>query len=136
MRNPSTRDLMDGIVSAIGFLSELDFEAGAEIHRQAGVTEGRDVLSVHQVFGLAVDAQPGKELIASAQIELGVTVVEIAVGQQHVPPKFGVSQIGRIVAAAGKGGGEQSQRMVCAYVAVKKPVCGGRRNGRAPTRGE
>ena len=58
-------------------------KACADVERQAGVADGRDVLVVEQILSLGVDVHPFKQLEAAAQIELGVAVVEIAIGQQE-----------------------------------------------------
>jgi hypothetical protein len=47
-------------------------KADAEVHGQAGVTDGRDVLLAQQVLSLGVDAHPLEQLIAASQVQLGI----------------------------------------------------------------
>ena len=72
------------------------------------MSDGSDVPVAGQVFRLAVDAQPGEQLVTCAEVQLGVTEVQIAVGQkQRVTARdVHVLQIGGVVAAAGKGTGK------------------------------
>ena len=57
-------------------------EAGANRERQAGIADGRDVLIIQQVLGLSVDVHPAQYLETATQIQLGVAVIQIAVGQK------------------------------------------------------
>src|ERR1039458_971050 len=57
-------------------------QAGAQREWEAGIADGRDVLAVEKILGLRVDVDPGKPLVAAAEVEFRVAVVEIAVGQQ------------------------------------------------------
>src|SRR5580698_2181081 len=60
-----------------------DAQAGAEVERQADVTDGRDVLVAGQVFRLAVEGDPGNPLVAAADVDVGIAVVEVPVGQEQ-----------------------------------------------------
>ena len=57
--------------------------ADLEVEGQAGVADGRYVLIIEQIIGLGSDIHPVKQLKAAAEVKLGVTVVEVAVGQQE-----------------------------------------------------
>ena len=58
-------------------------QTGAKRERQAGIADGRDVLVVEKIFGLRVDVEPIQQLIAASDVELGVAVIEIAIGQEQ-----------------------------------------------------
>ncbi len=87
--------------------SHLDPQPQAEVERQAGVADRGYVLVAGEVFGLSVDRHARKELVAAAEVDLGETVVEVAVGKQQrvVLVEVGVAEKGRVVAAAGEGHG-------------------------------
>src|SRR5271157_2151846 len=95
-------------LSAITSLGPLDAQARAEVKGQAGIADGGDVLIVGEVFRLAVNAQPWKQFVAGAQIQLGVTEVQIPVWQDQRVQLIDVfiAEKGGIVAAAGKRRGE------------------------------
>ena len=58
-------------------------QAGANREGKAGIADGRDVLIVEKILGLRVDVEPIQQLIAAADVELGVAVIEIAIGQEQ-----------------------------------------------------
>ncbi len=72
------------------------------------------------------------------EIEFGVGEVEIAVGEEEgvAAVAIVVELEGGVVAAAGEGTFERGGESLEVYWAEKKPVLGGRRKGRWPTRGE
>ncbi len=98
-----------GLVPRLFCLADLDAESCAKIHGQADVTDGSDVLVAGQVFCLCIDAEPGRPLIAAAEVKLGIAVIEIAIGQQQGVEivGIGVLKIGGVVAAAGKCRGKE-----------------------------
>jgi hypothetical protein len=58
-------------------------QAGAECEGKAGIADGRDVLVVEKILSLRVDIEPGEPLVAAAEVEFGVAVVEVSIGQQQ-----------------------------------------------------
>jgi len=72
-----------GIVSVAATWSPAKTQAGAQREREAGIADGRDVLIVEKVLGLRVDVEPIQQLIATSDVELGVAVIEIAIGQEQ-----------------------------------------------------
>ena len=58
-------------------------QASANREGKAGIADGRDVLIVEKILGLRVDVEPIQQLVAASDVELGVAVVEIAIGQQQ-----------------------------------------------------
>ena len=58
-------------------------QAGADRERKTGIADWGDVLIIQQVLRLSVDIHPGQHLETAAQIEFGVAVIEIAVGQKQ-----------------------------------------------------
>lgn len=82
----------------------LDAESGAEVHWQAWIADGRDVLLAQQVFCLGVDLQPSEQPVASTQVEFGETEIEVAIGQDKGVPllQIFISKEGGVVAAEEK----------------------------------
>jgi hypothetical protein len=72
------------------------------------------VLVRGQVFRLRVDAEPGEELIAAAEIELGEAVIEVAIGEQQAVAAVLVSigKVGGIVTATGEGRSEDGREFL------------------------
>src|SRR5580704_14672617 len=58
-------------------------EAAANGKRQRWVTDGADVLIVHQILALREHRQAIADGVGAAYIDFGVAEVEIAVGQQQ-----------------------------------------------------
>ena len=85
--------LINQLVSAAASFAPLDAQAGADVHRQAYVTDRRDVLVIQQVLSLAIDAHPRQQLVARAKVQLGVTVIQIAVGQEQTVAAAGISEL-------------------------------------------
>src|SRR5271167_2931058 len=61
----------------------LQLQPSAKVHRQARVTNWRNVLVAQQVLRLSVDAQPREQTVAPSQIKLRVTWIQIPVRQQQ-----------------------------------------------------
>src|ERR1035441_5238255 len=94
--------------SAAGAQTPVHAKPGPDSNGQAGIADGSNVPFVQQVLRLSVDRQPGAQTVASAKVQLGVAMIQIAVGQQQAVAAVGIGvlQIGRVVAAAGKGRSE------------------------------
>ena len=101
-----------GIVSVAATWSPAKTQAGAQREREAGIADGRDVLIVRDILGLRVEVHPAKNLNAPAQVELGVAVIQIAIGQEQAVAVGSASvfafEIGGVIGTAGKGGGENA----------------------------
>ena len=65
------------------FFAQLESKADADARWQAHESDGSDVLIVGQVLSLAIDSQPRSYPVADAEVELGITVIEIAIGQEQ-----------------------------------------------------
>src|SRR6266567_525401 len=104
-------------------LSELNPKAGVYVHRQAGISDGCDVLVIGQVFGQSIDAEPRQKLIAAAQVDLGVAMVEIAIGQQQTVAAvfIGELKIGGVIAAACKCRGKNACNLALRIGGCKEP---------------
>jgi len=90
-----------------GSLSDAEAQTDAEVHGQAGVADGGDVLFAEEIIALSVDGEARKPLVADSEIELGEGRVEIAIGQEKrvSATQIRIFQIGRVVAAAGECAG-------------------------------
>ncbi len=53
---------------------------------QRWIAYGGDLLVAGEVVELGIGGNPGQELVASAKIELGITGVEVPIGQQQRVP--------------------------------------------------
>ena len=93
-------------------------QAHAEGEGQRWIPDGADSLITGQVVELGVGGQPVQDLIAGAKIELGVTEIQISIGQeQRVPScQIAAGQERRIVAAGGECCRE-SYRVLLAVIA-------------------
>ena len=81
-------------------------DAGVKIHGQAHESDGSDVLVAEQIISLALKGEPGENLEAASQAEIGVSVVEIAIWQEQgvgIRSVSRVLQIGGVIGAAGEG---------------------------------
>ena len=65
-------------------------QAGAKCEWKAGKADGRDVPVVEKIFSLRVDVKPSEPLVAAAEIELGVAVVKVAIGQKQAVEARGI----------------------------------------------
>ena len=97
-----------GLVPAAN--APLDAKPHAEAHRQAGIPDRRNVLLAQQILSPGVDLEPGKQLIAAAEIEFGKAIVEIAVGKDQGVSllQIFVAKEGGVVAAGRKRRGKHA----------------------------
>jgi len=83
----------------------LNFEPDPRRQRQARIANGCNVPTVGQVLRLHINPQPVHKLVASSQVQFGVSIVQIAVRQQQAVAAIEIvkGQEVRIVRPAGKG---------------------------------
>ena len=67
-------------------------------------------LAVEKILGLRVDIDPGKPLVAAAEVEFRVAVIEIAIGQEQATHSVGILalKVSGVVTAAGECRGKNS----------------------------
>jgi len=118
----------------IRLMAERDAQAGAEIKGQRGVSDGCDVLVAGEIVELRIELRAAAHLIGQCQIKLGITVIEVAIGQQQVTAvrRAGVvAKKRRVIAAAGVSAGQNAGPLVAGVghrgeAGVRRPAEGSR----------
>ena len=96
------------------------------------------MLLAEEIVELGEDGDVAGGFEDGVEVEFGVAEVEVAVGEEE-----GVAAVavvveleGGVVAAGAESAFDGGGEAVAVYSTAKKPVLGGRRKGRLPTRGE
>ena len=67
----------------VALQSPMDTQAGSDAEGKGRISDGRDVLLIEKIFCPAVNRKPRQQLIARAQVQLGIAIIEIPIGQDE-----------------------------------------------------